>query len=92
MANDDDSDLRTKATAVLKECEDRLSNFRNECGTAFDNQLERGFAYVSGILGDDSSPKDWIKDGIALWIGSYATGEQLCRSVQDLCSPAKKPE
>src|SRR5262245_30650976 len=86
---DQDTDLREDARETLTECEGRWKTFREEAGTALNSQMERSFKWLQNILGDDSKPTDWLKDGVALAIRCYGTGKELFDATNKLYYPKK---
>jgi hypothetical protein len=79
--------LRRDARQTLAECHGRWERFRRQAGTALDEHMARSFGFVTNVLDGDSEPKDWIKDGLALWLRCYGTGRDLCRATHDLICP-----
>ena len=84
---DDGDDLREEAGKTLGRCQDSWTSFRENTGLLLDTHVSRTFGYFQGILSDDSKPTDWVKDGVALWIGCYRTGRGLWDEACKLVCP-----
>jgi hypothetical protein len=88
MADDNDP-LIAAAQGTVQSLKDRWDGFREDCGTSLNEYLDQGFGYVEGVLGDDSTPTDWIKGGMALWIRSFGVTRSLCNAAFRFVSPPK---
>jgi hypothetical protein len=86
---DDDDDLRAAAQETLSDCEEKLETFRTNAGMLLNKHVDHTFGYFQRVLKDDSKPGDWLKDGIALWIGCYRTGEGIWGEAYKLYCPKK---
>src|SRR5579862_1568915 len=75
--DDDDEtpqELRQDARDTLSAADGAWTDFRTAAGEALGDHVDNTFGYFESILGDDSTPTDWIKDGVALWINCFTTG------------------
>ena len=76
--------LRADAVKTIAEHSERWDDFRTAGGQALDVYFEDSFGYLEGILDDTSTPKDWVKDGVALLIGYCGAGRKLYQATYDL--------
>jgi hypothetical protein len=81
---------RAQAHDILKDCRGRLDTYRDEVGETLEGHVNRTFSHFEGVLGDDWSASDIIKDSVALWINCYGTVRELYDSTYRLCLPAPK--
>jgi hypothetical protein len=79
---------RQDAREFLKRCEVRLQTLGAAYSSALNTHTANSFAYVRGLLKDESSPTDWLKDGVALWVSCYQTQIDLCDTTCKALSPA----
>jgi hypothetical protein len=86
---DDGDDLRGAAQQTLSDCEEKWETFRTNAGELLNKHVDYTFGYFQGILADESKPTDWFKDGVALWIGCYRTGQGIWGEAHKLYSPKK---
>lgn len=75
------------AKATLGDCKSRWDTFRAESGQTLDDYVDQSVGYVQDVLDDTSSPRDWVKGGMALWIQSYGTTRSLWSSAYRLLFP-----
>lgn len=85
----DSAGLRAAAEKTLSDCEDNWERFRTNVGTRLTDQFEDTFGFFQEILADGSKPRDWVKDGIALWIGGYRTSRDIWDEAYRLYFPKK---
>jgi hypothetical protein len=78
------ADLRSEATATLKDCEGRWSDFRKNGGLVLNDQLTRSFKFLTDIIETDSTPTEWFKDGLAIFVGYYSGVRKLYQYVHKL--------
>ena len=87
MAGKDDKALIDAAKKTLADCKTRWDSFRKDSGQTLDNYVDQSSDYLTNILNDTSTPKDWFKGGIALWIQSYGTARRIWSSAYNLVYP-----
>ena len=80
------SSMRADASATLKDYQRRWSTFRTSGGSVLESYFDRTFDYFENILQDGGSPKTWFQDGVALLVGYYSGGHNLCQAMHDLYS------
>jgi hypothetical protein len=80
------SAMRADASATLKDCQKRWSTFRTSGGSVLEKYFDRTFDYFESILQDGGGAKTWFQDGVALLVGYYSGGHDLCQAMHDLYS------
>lgn len=83
--------LRKDAATAVADCNRRWTDFRTESGTVLEKYFDRTFEYLEGILDDSSRATDWVKDGVALLVGYYQGGRDLCQAVHTLYPSGSRP-
>jgi hypothetical protein len=86
------ADSRADAAKTLKDLQERLAEFYEDFTIAVQEPLDRGFEYVENVLGDKSSPTDWIKDGVGLWIQGYSSGRGIWDAAHKFWFPPTQKE
>jgi hypothetical protein len=63
---------RAQAAETLRKCEAAWSDFRVNGGLLWVDYFTRSVDYLKNIVDGDSTPTDWMKDGLALYISYYS--------------------
>ncbi len=77
---DDSSTSMIDARRTLQDCQERWDRFRQEAGQNVGDYVNDNFDYLQSLLDDKSGPRQWVKDGFAVWIHGYTTARNLWRS------------
>ncbi len=89
---DEEKKLIHDAKKTLKHCKSRWDDFREKSGEKLDDYVVQSVDYVQDVLDDKSSPRDWVKGGLALWIQGYGTTRSIWDSAYRLLFPTGHKE
>jgi hypothetical protein len=82
--------LTESARETLKECKFHWDAFRKESANTLELYIDQNVDYFQNVLDDKSSPRDWVKGGLALCVQGLSTTRSLWSSAYRLlCSPTK---
>jgi len=84
---EEDKKLIHEAKATVKDCKSRWDKFREKSGEKLDDYVDQNVVYFQDVLDDKSSPRDWVKGGLALWIQGYGTTRSIWNSAYKLLFP-----
>ena len=79
--------LIASAKETLKDCKSNWDEFREESANTLEDYVNQNVAYFQSVLDDKSSPRDWVKGGLALCIQGVGTTSSLWRSAYRLLFP-----
>ncbi len=77
---DDTSTMIGTARHTLRDCQRRWDRFRQEAAQNVTDYVNEGFDYLQSMLDETSGPRQWLKDGVAVWFRGVTTARALWRS------------
>jgi hypothetical protein len=92
MAKNQQDALIEAAKETVKDGKARWDKFRTESAQTLDDYVDQSVGYAQEVLDDESSPRDWVKGGVALWIQGFGTTRSLLSSASRLLFPKAEDE
>ena len=80
------------AKETVKDGKSRWDKFRAESAQTLDDYVDQSVGYAQEVHDDKSSPRDWVKRGVALWIQGFGTTRSLWSSASRLLFPTTDDE